>query len=145
MNSFILAVPSQAPGGLDAAMSAHFGHCDVYTLVEIIDNKAHSVKTVPPVPHEKGGCLAAVEHLADPVPGKVLHGCLAAVEHLAGHGVGKLLAGGMGMRPLTGFQQAGIEVYHVAEPLSVGQAVQAFLDGRLRAFGTELTCRGGCH
>ena len=126
MNSFILAVPSQAPGGLDAAMSAHFGHCDVYTLVEIIDNKAHSVKTVPPVPHEKGGCLAAV-------------------EHLAGHGVGKLLAGGMGMRPLTGFQQAGIEVYHVAEPLSVGQAVQAFLDGRLRAFGTELTCRGGCH
>ena len=29
----LLAIPSMAPGGLDASVSAHFGHCDAFTLV----------------------------------------------------------------------------------------------------------------
>jgi predicted Fe-Mo cluster-binding NifX family protein len=38
MNS-IVAVPSELPGGLDAGVNAHFGHCEVYTLVIINDHK----------------------------------------------------------------------------------------------------------
>ena len=41
--STVVAVPSAMPGGLDAQMGMHFGHCDIYTIVEIEDNKIKSV------------------------------------------------------------------------------------------------------
>ena len=91
MSSILLAVPSANPGGLEAGMGMHFGHCDLYTLVEVEGDAVKSVRTLPSIPHQQGGCLAPVQYLAD-------------------NGVTKLLAGGMGMRPLMGFQQMGIEV-----------------------------------
>ncbi len=30
-----IGIPSDRPGGLDAGVSAHFGHCDLFTAVEI--------------------------------------------------------------------------------------------------------------
>ena len=33
-----IAIPSVQPGGLDAEVGAHFGHCDLYTLVDVDDN-----------------------------------------------------------------------------------------------------------
>ena len=44
--SFLLAVPSCMPGGLDAQMGMHFGHCDIYTIVEIEDNAIKAVGTL---------------------------------------------------------------------------------------------------
>lgn len=123
MSTFLLAVPSSAPGGLEADMSMHFGHCDLYTLVDVRDKAVKGVRTLPGVPHEEGGCLAAV-------------------QYLAGQGVTALLAGGMGMRPLTGFQRAGIEVWFAGACATVGDAVNAWLQGRLSPFSTDFTCRG---
>ena len=40
----LIAIPSCLPGGLDANMGMHFGHCDIYTLVDIEDG---AVKEVP--------------------------------------------------------------------------------------------------
>ncbi|MEG1609872.1 MAG: NifB/NifX family molybdenum-iron cluster-binding protein [Bilophila sp.] len=124
MSSFLLAVPSGMPGGLEAPMGMHFGHCDIYTVVEIEENAVKNVTTLPNVPHQQGGCMAPVQHLAS-------------------HGVKKLLAGGMGMRPLMGFQQVGIETLFAGNFATVGEAVQAFLDGKLPPFSTEFTCGGG--
>ena len=93
MSTSTLAIPSALPGGLEAGMGMHFGHCDIYTIVQIEDGAIKSVGTLPNVPHQQGGCLAPVQHLAS-------------------HGVTALLAGGMGMRPLMGFQQAGVSVYY---------------------------------
>ena len=126
MNTFTLAIPSANPGGLDAGMGMHFGHCDIYTIVRVADGAVKEVSTLPNVPHQQGGCLAPVQHLAS-------------------HGVTKLLAGGMGMRPLMGFQQAGVDVYYAGNFPTVGQAVDAFLAGKLPAFSTEFTCGGGHH
>lgn len=123
MSTLLLAVPSVSPGGLDADMSMHFGHCDLYTLVEVEENAVKAVRTLPGVPHEEGGCLAAVQYLAD-------------------QGVTTLLAGGMGMRPLTGFQQAGIDVLFAGACATVGEAVNACLTGTLSPFSTDFTCRG---
>ncbi len=120
----IIAVPSAMPGGLDAQMGMHFGHCDIYTLIEIEDNAVKSVSTLENVPHQQGGCMAPVQHLAS-------------------HNVNVLLAGGMGMRPLMGFQQAGISVFFAGNQLTVGSAVQAYLAGQLQPFGLEFTCGGG--
>jgi len=124
MKSTIVAVPSSQPGGLEAPLGAHFGHCDLYTLVEISDGKVQGVRTLPNVPHQQGGCMAPVNHLAQ-------------------NGVQILIAGGMGMRPLMGFNQVGIRVLYGNGAQTVGEAVDAFLNGRLQQFTTEFTCGGG--
>ena len=87
----IIAIPSSAPGGLDAPLGAHFGHCDLYTMVSVKDKTIESVEVIPNMPHQQGGCLAPVQYLAE-------------------KGAKKLIAGGMGFRPLMGFNQVGIEV-----------------------------------
>lgn len=120
-----IAIPSVNPGGLEAALMPHFGHCDVFTIVEMEDGKISKVSTLPNIPHEHGGCTAPV-------------------QYLAGQGVKVMLAGGMGMRPLQAFMQSGIEVRYAGADGSVGQAVQAFAEGKLPAFGDNGLCKGGC-
>lgn len=122
----IIAIPSQTPGGLDAGLGAHFGHCDLYTLVTIENDAITEVKVIPNVPHQQGGCMAPV-------------------QHLAGNGVKQLIAGGMGLRPLMGFNQAGIQVYYGGVAQTVGEAVQSMLAGQLSEFRQEHTCGGGGH
>ena len=120
----LLAIPSAAPGGLQASMGMHFGHCDVFTLVEIDDGHVKNVSTLSNPPHEHGGCLAPVQMLAD-------------------NGVDALLAGGMGFRPLTAFNQVGIHVYFSGMCATVSDGVKAFLAGTLQEFSQDHTCRGG--
>ncbi len=124
MNSTIVAIPSSHPGGLEAALGAHFGHCDLYTVVEITDGKIDKVATLPNVPHQQGGCMAPVNHLAQ-------------------NGVQVLIAGGMGMRPLMGFNQVGITVLHGGSAQTVKEALDGLIEGRLQQFTTEFTCGGG--
>jgi predicted Fe-Mo cluster-binding NifX family protein len=124
MNTTRIAIPSVHPGGLAAEVGAHFGHCDLYTIVDVENGAVAEVSTLPNVPHVQGGCMAPV-------------------NHLAGNGVNLLIAGGMGMRPLMGFNQVGIEVFYGAGAPSVGAAVDAFLKGALVKFTQEYTCGGG--
>jgi predicted Fe-Mo cluster-binding NifX family protein len=123
MNTLI-ALPCCNPGGLESSLEAHFGHCEVYTLVTLQDGKIRKVDVVPNVPHEQGGCMAPVLYLAQ-------------------NGVQALIAGGMGMRPLMGFRQVGIQVYHNNGAGTVAEAVQAFIEARLPQFSQDYTCGGG--
>ena len=122
--STIVAIPSSNPGGLDAMLGAHFGHCDLYTLVTIEDKAIQSVNVIPNVPHAQGGCMAPVQYLAD-------------------NGTQALIAGGMGFRPLMGFNQVGISVYFGGDAKNVGEAVNAFIEDKLPQFSQEHTCGGG--
>lgn len=122
--STILAIPSSHPGGLDAMLGAHFGHCDLYTLVTLEDKAIQSVNVIPNVPHEQGGCMAPVKYLAD-------------------QGTQALIAGGMGFRPLMGFNQVGISVFFGGDATNVGEAVNAFIQDKLPEFRQEHTCGGG--
>lgn len=124
MNSTLVAIPSSHPGGLEAPLGAHFGHCDLYTVVRIADGKVLDVQTLPNVPHQQGGCMAPVNHLAQ-------------------NGVQVLIAGGMGMRPLMGFNQVGIDVLYGGGAATVGEAVNALLKGTLQQFTMDFTCGGG--
>lgn len=125
MNTLI-AIPSSAPGGLDAPLGAHFGHCDMYTMVAVKDKAIQSVSVIPNVPHQQGGCMAPVQYLAE-------------------KGAKKLIAGGMGFRPLMGFSQVGIDVYFGGNFETVGDAVNALINGDLPQFSQEHTCGGGGH
>ncbi len=124
MSSLKIAIPSDAPGGLEAGLCPHFGHCDLYTIVEMTENGSPLVGTLDNPPHQEGGCLAPVGRLAQ-------------------NGVKILLAGGMGRRPLAGFNQAGIEVYLAAAGQTVGQALKEYLAGRLPVFSLDNVCGGG--
>jgi predicted Fe-Mo cluster-binding NifX family protein len=124
MSTAFIAIPSEHPGGLDAAIGAHFGHCDLYTLLEAADGRIVTVSTLPNIPHQQGGCMAPVNHLKQA-------------------GVTTLIAGGMGMRPLMGFDQVGIRVYHAGNTENVGEAALAWLRGELAPFSLEFTCGGG--
>ncbi len=127
MKTTKIAVPSNQPGGLEAEVSGHFGHCDLYTIVEIGDDGLQSVRPLANPPHEHGGCLAPVQLLAD-------------------QGVTAILVGGLGRRPLMGFHQAGIEVYLAAGFDTVGKAIEVFRNGQLPLFSMDSVCggSGGC-
>ncbi len=120
----VIAIPSSTPGGLEAPLGAHFGHCDLYTLVSVEDQAIQSIDVVPNVPHQQGGCMAPVQYLAE-------------------KGAKKLIAGGMGLRPLMGFNQVGIEVYYGGDFQTVGDAVNALIEGKLPQFSQQHTCGGG--
>ena len=125
MNTMI-AIPSSLPGGLEAQLGAHFGHCELYTLVTVDNGEVKGVDVVPNVPHQQKGCMAPVNYLAQ-------------------KGVNIMIAGGMGMRPFMGFNQAGIDVYYADGAQTVGEAVSSMMAGRLPQFNKEHTCGGGGH
>ena len=115
----VIAVPSEAPGGLDAPISDHFGHCAAFTLVQVQDGRVGDVTVLPNDAHEQGGCMAPVMLLKQ-------------------HEVDALVAAGMGMHPLAGFQQVGIKVHHSGEAATVGEAVELCLQrSRPRPSGDE--------
>jgi predicted Fe-Mo cluster-binding NifX family protein len=126
MNQARIAIPSNLPGGLEAQVGTHFGHCEIYTVVDVKEGQVTQVSTLPNVPHQQGGCLAPVHHLAQ-------------------NGVTILISGGMGLRPLMGFNQAGIEVFRGNGEPSVDAAVKALIAGGLERFAREFTCGGGHH
>jgi predicted Fe-Mo cluster-binding NifX family protein len=118
----VLAVPSMGDGGLDAERSAHFGHCDCFTVIDVAGGEIAGVRVVANPPHEEGGCLRPVGLLAS-------------------EGVTALLAAGMGARPLAGFADAGITVYFENETPGVGDAVQLVVDGSVETMDARHTCQ----
>jgi FKBP-type peptidyl-prolyl cis-trans isomerase 2/predicted Fe-Mo cluster-binding NifX family protein len=120
----LIAVPSDTADGLDAAISEHFGHCAAFTIVAVENDSIGEVSILENTAHEQGGCMAPVNLLRE-------------------RGVEVLLAGGMGMRPLSGFQQVGIDVHFKGDAATVREAVELFLAGGCPAFGEAQTCGGG--
>ncbi|MFC1669576.1 NifB/NifX family molybdenum-iron cluster-binding protein [Spirochaetota bacterium] len=126
MKELKIAIPSNNPGGLLSEMSGHFGHCDLFTIVDIKEGEVADISLLENLPHVQGGCMAPVNHLSQ-------------------NGVQILIAGGMGMRPLMGFNSVGIDVYHNDGLNRVNDVISAFKEGRLPKFSTENTCSGGDH
>jgi len=116
-----VAIPSVAPGGLDAACSDHFGHCDCFTLV---------------VADEKGTVGV------DVVPNRHGKGCNSVVNQLREVGADVIMVKGIGLRPLMGFQQVGIKVFQGAG-VRVSDVVESFYTGSAIAVDERSSCGGG--
>jgi len=119
-----IAIPSMGTGGLDGERSGHFGHCDVFTMVDVENAEIKNVSTVENQSHVQGGCMVPVNLLAD-------------------HNVNALIVGGIGMRPLMGFRQVGIDVYYDAERPQIRPVVEDLIAGKLPAIGEDQVCGGG--
>lgn len=116
-----VAIPTMGKGGMDCERSGHFGHCDCFTVVDIADGEIVATSIIDNPPHEEGGCLRPVSLLAD-------------------NGVDAIVAAGMGMRPMMGFQQAGIAVYFENRTPNVGEVAKMAAAGTLPVMGPEHAC-----
>jgi predicted Fe-Mo cluster-binding NifX family protein len=119
-----IAVPSIDAGGIEGQRSGHFGHCDVFTLVDVEEGEIKQVTTIPNQSHVQGGCMVPVNLLAD-------------------HKVNALIVGGIGMRPLMGFKQVGIDVYYDATRQEIKPVVEDLLAGKLPIIADNQVCGGG--
>jgi predicted Fe-Mo cluster-binding NifX family protein len=119
-----IAIPSMADGGLDGKRAGHFGHCDVFTLVDVNDGAIEKVSTVANETHVQGGCMVPVNLLAN-------------------NQVNALIVGGIGMRPLMGFRQAGIDVYHDDQRPDIRPVVEDLIAGKLPMIQDNQVCGGG--
>jgi len=119
-----IAIPSVGTGGLDGERSGHFGHCDVFTMVDVEGGEIKNVSTVANQEHVQGGCM---------VP----------VNLLASHKATALIVGGIGMRPLAGFRQVGIDVYHDATRPQIRPVVEDLIAGKLTIIQDDQVCGGG--
>ena len=124
MEKLRIAVPSNGNGGLDGTRAGHFGHCDVFTLIDCENGEIVDVSTLQNEEHVQGGCM---------VP----------VNLLAANKVNALLVGGIGMRPLMGFKQAGITVYHEAERAEIKPVIIDLIAGKIPEIQDTQVCGGG--
>ena len=118
-----IAIPSVGDGGIDGERSGHFGHCDVFTMIDVENGQIKQVTTVPNQSHVQGGCMVPVNLLAE-------------------HNVNALIVGGIGMRPLMGFRQVGIDVYYDAERPQIRPVVEDLIAGKLAVIGDNQVCGG---
>ena len=120
-----LAVPSDGEGGIDGVRAGHCGHCDVFTCFDIEDGKIGNITIVANKEHVQGGCMVPVQLLAQ-------------------KGVNAIVVGGIGMRPLMGFKQMGIDVFHDGERREIRPVVEDFAAGKLMQIKDDQVC-GGAH
>jgi predicted Fe-Mo cluster-binding NifX family protein len=119
-----IAVPSLGSGGIEGKRAGHFGHCDVFTLIDVAEGRIQSVSTLANQEHVQGGCM---------VP----------VNLLASNSVNALIVGGIGMRPLMGFRHVGIDVYYDAERIDIQPVVEDLISGILPKIDESQVCGGG--
>jgi predicted Fe-Mo cluster-binding NifX family protein len=126
-----IAIPTNSPGGLDAERSDHFGHCDIFTMVDIDEkNEIKAVTIIQNGGHEAGNCLVPVKILQDA-------------------GAQSIVVGGMGARPMRGFADAGITVYFADRNSvkTVQDVVHGLAANRLPVMHADQVCQGSgnCH
>ena len=119
-----IAIPSNGQGGLDSTRAGHFGHCDVFTFVDVEEGLIKQVTTLQNQEHVQGGCMVPVNLLAD-------------------NKVNALIVGGIGMRPLMGFRQVGIDVYHDDQRAEIRPVVEDLIAGNLPEIKNDQVCGGG--
>ncbi len=119
-----IAVPSNGAGGLDGTRAGHFGHCDVFTFIDVENGEIKKVSVLQNEEHVQGGCMVPVNLLAN-------------------NKVDALVVGGIGMRPLMGFKQVGIDVYHDAQRPEIKPVVEDLIAGRLPEIRNDQVCGGG--
>lgn len=124
MTTIRIAIPSNGEGGLDGTRAGHFGHCDVFTCIDAENGEIKSVTTIANKEHVQGGCMVPVNLLAE-------------------YNVNALVVGGIGMRPLMGFKQVGIDVYHDAVREDIRPVVEDMIAGKLPMIADDQVCGGG--
>jgi predicted Fe-Mo cluster-binding NifX family protein len=113
-----IAVPSDEPGGLDAARSGRFRSSPCFTIVDIIDDVVVNVRTA-----------RNNKHHGD-------HG-LTPILVLGENFVDVVIVAGIGSKPLLHCIQAGMRVFNGEDRPDVRSVVEAFIDAELVPVGGD--------
>ena len=90
----------------DGKLTAHFGHCQEFALIEVEGNEIMKKETLVPPPHEPGILPSWLHNL----------------------GANVIIAGGMGGRALSLFEQNGIKVVTGAPAGEPEELVRNYID-----------------
>ena len=93
----------------DGKLTAHFGHCKEFAMVEVEDQKILGTEMLDPPPHEPG----------------------VLPRWLKEQGANVVIAGGMGQRAIELFNQAGIQVFVGAPVDEPQELVKSYLNQTL--------------
>jgi len=123
MNTLRIAVPSQSSDGLTSKRSEHFGHCEIFTLVDISENTVTGVQHIENTPH--GSCMMPVKLLQD-------------------HKVDTLIVSDIGAKPLEGFIRNGITVFFApTDPYQdVNSLIKGMMQEKFSLMKPEQSCKG---
>jgi predicted Fe-Mo cluster-binding NifX family protein len=119
-----IAVPSNGLGGIEGTRAGHFGHCDVFTLVDVENSEIKDVSILQNQEHVQGGCMVPVNLLSE-------------------NRVNALIVDGIGMRPLMGFKQVDIQVFHDDQRTEIELVVKDLIAGNLNEIRSDQVCGGG--
>ena len=119
-----IAIPSNGQGGMGGTRAGHFGHCDVFTLVDVENSKIKDISILQNMEHVQGGCMVPVNLLSE-------------------NRVNAIIVGGIGMRPLMGFKQMGIAVFHDDQRPDIEPVVKDLIAGNLAEIRNDQVCGGG--
>ena len=108
----LIAFPSKSSGGLDASVSAHFGTCRCFTLVEIGEGGAAKASVLQAPAHDDGGCEERVRQLAE-------------------QGVRGVVISSIGGHALVELQKAGIAVWRDQSQRPIAALVEAMKRGQI--------------
>lgn len=103
-------------------LTAHFGHCQMFALIDVERNEITNTKFLEPPPHEPG----------------------ILPKWLGQQGTNVVIAGGMGRRAIDLFNQAGITVITGAPSEAPETLVKHYLNNTL-VMGENLCAGGGLH
>jgi predicted Fe-Mo cluster-binding NifX family protein len=95
----------------DGKLTAHFGHCQEFALIDVEGNEITKKETLVPPPHEPGVLPAWLNDL----------------------GAGVIIAGGMGGRAIDLFKQNSINVVVGAPAQEPEELVRSYLNNTLVA------------
>jgi len=93
----------------EGKLTAHFGHCKEFAVIDVEDKQIVKKEILEPPPHEPG------------VLPKWLHDM----------GTNVIIAGGMGQRAISLFDQSGISVIVGAPSLEPEELVKNYLEDKL--------------
>ena len=112
----LIAFPSKSSGGLDASVSAHFGTCRCFTLVEIGKDGATKASVLQAPAHDDGGCEERVRRLAE-------------------QGVRGVVISSIGGHALVELQKAGFAVWRDQSQRPIAALVEAMKRGQIPRLG----------
>jgi len=111
-----IAVPSDEPGGLDAARSGRFRRSPCFTIVDVVDDVVVGVRVAHNDRHRHDRGLTTI---------------LLLGENL----VDVVIVAGIGRKPLLHCLQAGMRVFNGEDRPDVRSVVDAYIDAELVPVG----------
>jgi len=120
-----VCIPTETNEGLKARVYGHFGSAPYFTLVDV-----------------EGGSVEVIDNGTQ----DHAHGQCHPVAALQGREVDAVVTGGMGLRAVQKFQEAGIKVFRALDG-TVEDVVRALAGAGLEEITLDDACghHGGCH